>query len=318
VTNRDNLWAIILAGGDGARLHGLTTTDDGVPVPKQFCSFGTTRSLLRLAIERAKALVPKERIVTVVARDHERWWRPQLAHLASDNILVQPRNIGTASGVLLPVLEIFRRDPRATVAVLPSDHWLEDRKVLLESLDVAVDVAWGEDNRIALLGMTPDSDDTGYGWIVPASREWPGRRVASFIEKPSQPVAHALRSFGALWSTFMFVSRMSAVLRLYEHALPALLRLFLGALSRPDPKPLGALYDMVPTLDFSRHLLERVPDLLRVVPVPACGWCDLGTPARVEQALRRRRLERAHALLSPLLSTRVPLDIAVMLERRAG
>ena len=31
-------WALVLAAGDGSRLHSLTTTTAGVAVPKKFCS----------------------------------------------------------------------------------------------------------------------------------------------------------------------------------------------------------------------------------------------------------------------------------------
>jgi len=34
-------------------------------------------------------------------------------------------------------------------------------------------------------------------------------------------------------------------------------------------------------------VLEGSEAMLRVLPVPACGWSDLGTPRRVSEALRR-------------------------------
>src|SRR5439155_3578454 len=41
----------------------------------------------------------------------------------------------------------------------------------------------------------------------------------------------------------------------------------------------------LPARDFSRELLERIPELLELVVVPPCGWTDLGTPARLERFL---------------------------------
>ena len=49
----DPLWAVVLAGGDGSRLSGLTRGPDGVVVPKQFCSLDGGPSLLQSAIDRA-------------------------------------------------------------------------------------------------------------------------------------------------------------------------------------------------------------------------------------------------------------------------
>jgi hypothetical protein len=42
----------------------------------------------------------------------------------------------------------------------------------------------------------------------------------------------------------------------------------------------------LPTLDFSRDILMGEERLLRALPVPRCGWSDLGTPQRVAEALK--------------------------------
>jgi mannose-1-phosphate guanylyltransferase len=54
-----------------------------------------------------------------------------------------------------------------------------------------------------------------------------------------------------------------------------------------DSMALAALYQGLPTVDFSHDVLERQASVLRVVPVPNCGWSDLGTPERVAETLRR-------------------------------
>ena len=69
-------WACpALAGGDGSRLRHLTTTAEGVTVPKQFCSLRGGPSLLREALERAKLVARRDRICTIVAAQHRHWWR---------------------------------------------------------------------------------------------------------------------------------------------------------------------------------------------------------------------------------------------------
>ena len=58
------------------------------------------------------------------------------------------------------------------------------------------------------------------------------------------------------------------------------------ARTRNIPLATSDLYGQLPELDFSRHVLEGAEQSLRVLPVPACGWSDLGTPKRVAEALR--------------------------------
>lgn len=59
-------WAIVLAGGEGERLKSWTREKFGEAKPKQYCSVGGERTLLELALERAAAVAPPERILTVI------------------------------------------------------------------------------------------------------------------------------------------------------------------------------------------------------------------------------------------------------------
>ena len=64
---KDTRGRLVLAGGDGSRLRHLTTTAEGVTVPKQFCSLRGGPSLLQEALERAQLVARRDRICTIVA-----------------------------------------------------------------------------------------------------------------------------------------------------------------------------------------------------------------------------------------------------------
>jgi len=305
---RRRTFAIVLAGGEGTRLSGLTTTRAGVRVPKQFCSLAGGPTLLRQTLERAAALVPREQIVVVVAEAHREWWRDELADLPPENVVVQPIGRGTAAGILVGALAVTRRAPAARLLVLPSDHHVGDELALRGAFRAALDAVEREPERIALLGITPDSPDGQYGWIVPRGASQSRlRAIELFVEKPPVERARELLARGGLWSSFLFACRAPALLDAFERAQPELVRAFLaesGALAAGND--LGALYAAVPQRDFSRDVLERVPERLGVLAVPPCGWSDLGTPDRVARVLERRDA-RARALSSPLRATRAPI-----------
>jgi hypothetical protein len=50
---------------------------------------------------------------------------------------------------------------------------------------------------------------------------------------------------------------------------------------------LEELYSRLPSLDFSRDILQGIESYLEVLSVPACGWSDLGTPRRIREVLHR-------------------------------
>ena len=307
--SKSNIWALVLAAGEGRRLQRLTTTRSGLAIPKQFCSLDRGPSLMQEALERAAGITERQRICTIVACQHRQWWSGQLQAVAPENIIVQPRNRGTANGVLLPLLIILERDPRARVILLPSDHHVRDEQQLTRALRCAAAPPEGDPADIVLLGIEPRTADAQLGYIVP--RREAGRvyhRVERFVEKPDAAHAAALVYEGALWNTFIIAAGASALLELYARRCPdiiaAMRTVIRGARCGPVlDGGLEGLYRLLPELDFSRAILERQEQRLRVLPVPECGWSDLGTPARVAEAVdalqRRDRADNRPARRAP-------------------
>ena len=153
-----------------------------------------------------------ERVVVVVAAQHWEWWEPELVSLPRANLIVQPQNRGTASGILLPLLSILERDRAARIAVFPSDHFIQDEPVLERAMNAALDDL--SDTELVLLGITPDHAETEYGWIVPAAKG--SARVATFVEKPGRAEAEACLRSGGVWNSFLFAVRAMTLLRLYQ------------------------------------------------------------------------------------------------------
>ena len=85
-------WAIILAGGDGTRLQNLTRHIEGDSRPKQFSRIFGNRTLLGHTRERLKPVFQDDRVLFVVARDHDRFYRTELAEVDRASVLEQPAN----------------------------------------------------------------------------------------------------------------------------------------------------------------------------------------------------------------------------------
>ncbi len=314
-TNRNQSWAIVLAAGEGKRLRELTSRG-GIDTPKQFCSLRGGRSLLGDALARAARVVPRKRVVVVVAEEHRRFWEPELAALTPENVVVQAKNKGTAAGILLPVMSVLERDPEARLAFLPSDHFVAREHVLDSSLRLALEALDEAAAELTLLGITPDAPETGYGWIVPKKSDRLLRPVERFVEKPAPSVAAELFAAGALWNSFLFAVKGRTLLASFEERLPELARAFqrVYVLERSQrAAELAQLYSRLETRDFSRDVLQGSEHRLRLEIVPACGWTDLGTPARVEACLATLREDSA-VFQAPLFHEgRAPLDLAFAL-----
>jgi len=288
MSNCDNHWALVLAAGDGRRLQGLTRTASGTVVPKQFCTLNGGLSFLEETVQRAQTVVPRERICAVVASQHVPHWAPLLDSMPLHNIIAQPRNRGTAIGILLPLLQIMRRDPAARILLLPSDHHVRSEGRLAAALRAAMG---STEANIVLLGFEPDHVDTELGYIVPEhAQDGMFPAVSRFVEKPPAAEARQLIRQGALWNAFIIAADAATLLRLFERRCPEVVAK-MRRLIQLEPKnefpsgSLSELYDELPDLDFSRDILQGQERHLRMLAVPECGWSDLGTPERVAAAL---------------------------------
>ena len=279
-------WAVVLAGGDGDRVSAMTRDAEGRAVPKQFWCCGGRTPMVRWALARARRVASAARVLVAVKEQHRVFWESALADVPPENILVQPENRGTAAGVMRALVEIQSREiTTAPVVLLPSDHYVEDERVLHDAVGLAVRNACHGDPPVVLLGMSPTTQVAGYGWILPES-PGPFARVRRFAEKPpSAQMAEMIRG-GALINSLILAARAHVLLALIARVFPDNLRAFQRFAREPEGAPeVRRLYEALPTMDLSRDVLQRSTAFLSVVRVPPCGWSDLGTLERLQQFL---------------------------------
>jgi mannose-1-phosphate guanylyltransferase len=291
----NRLWGIVLAGGEGARLRRLARRVCGEERPKQYVPLLGTRTLLGQTLDRVRLEVEPDRTVLVTLREHARYLAAEASGAREPHVLVQPRNRGTAAGILFPALWISWRVSDATVAVFPSDHFVDDERAFMSH--IAEVAAWVDrhPDRIVLVGARPHSPEVEYGWIEPgepvgAVGSGAIRAVRRFVEKPSEDVARACLAAGFLWNTMVIVAKTTALLEIGLTHVPAVSERLarIEAFARTDEEAwaVGQAYALIPTLNFSRAILDACPSALAVSELPTLYWSDLGTPRRVFELLR--------------------------------
>lgn len=285
-----NPWGIVLAGGDGRRVRQLMRRVTGAEWPKQYCAVVGRRSMLQHTLDRVATCIPRQRIVTVITQGHVHRAREQLQGLEPELLVIQPQNRETAPGILLPLLWIQARDPQATVAIFPSDHFILEEAVFMDHVLQAIQFLVEHPWLLILLGMAPDRPEPAYGWIEPGEEldrrsEFGLFRVCRFWEKPDPATAQFLYLHGCLWNSLVLVGRLGTFLQCMRHVLPELWVDFkaigraLGTAS--EATVLKDVYRKIRAVNLSRALLEKIPHRLGVVPVKGVCWSDWGEERRI-------------------------------------
>jgi mannose-1-phosphate guanylyltransferase len=276
-------WTIVLAGGTGARLSQQASDRYGYARPKQYCDFDGSGTLLERTLRRASGFSPPERTIVITTRQHRHeaiealQAHPRLVHIE------QPCARDTTPGILLPLLHVLARGPADPVLLLPADHHVRDEPRFAAAVGRSIQLVTREPKTIGVVGAQPVGPADDYGWLVGRDDGCAFPGVSQFREKPDATELEGLRSSGALVNTFVLAARAYTLASVFASHAPGWWRA-LTQVGR-DPDRLEAVYDVLPSSNFSREVLEAIPHLLRIVPLEAeAGWSDVGTPPRFATA----------------------------------
>jgi mannose-1-phosphate guanylyltransferase / mannose-6-phosphate isomerase len=159
------------------------------------------------------------------------------------------------------------------------------------------------EGAIAILGITPDRPETGYGYIrVQTGDSSDAPQVAQFVEKPdAATAARYLDEGGYFWNAGMFVLKASvwmAALDLWRPDIAKATRAAWAARSTDAKfvRPGKAEFAAVPSESVDYAVMEKCPGSafdIRMVALDA-GWNDLGAWDAVWQVAPKDGQGNAH------------------------
>ncbi|WP_235538072.1 mannose-1-phosphate guanylyltransferase/mannose-6-phosphate isomerase [Pelomonas sp. Root1217] len=274
---------VIMAGGSGTRLWPLSRSG----YPKQFLVLSGNESLFQLAARRLAALASPEFELAgpcIVGNEEHRFLvLDQLRETRQEpsSVLLEPLGRNTAPALTLAALAALEGGKDPVLVVTPADQTVTNPAAFTAALQDAVRIA--AEGAIAILGITPDRPETGYGYIR-TSGDAAGLVVAQFVEKPDLETAQRYLAEGDYyWNSGMFVLRASVWMKALERFRPDIAAATRAAWDarKTDAKfvrPGKAEFAAVPSESVDYAVMERCPGTeipLRMVALDA-GWNDLG------------------------------------------
>ena len=290
-----SVWSIVLAGGEGERIRPCIQQWLGHAVQKQYCTFVGNRSMLQHTWDRANEIGSPRKKVTVVGRTHQQGLDHHCTRQDEGTLIFQPRNCDTAPGVFLPLTYVRAWDPQSVVVLLPSDHFISPGDRFVAAVRRAVRAVEFLSDRMILMGVRPSHLELDYGWMsVGGVLGWSGgtsiRGIQSFVEKPEAVEGKRMMSEGALWNTLVLVTKVETLWKSGWLCFPDMMERFerlLRQIGTPaEGSTLQAIYQDMPTQNFSRHVLQPLANQLGVMELNDVTWSDWGRPERIVETLR--------------------------------
>lgn len=280
------LCALIMAGGKGERFWPLSTEEK----PKQFLKLLSEETMLQMTVKRLEKLIPIDRIFIVTGEKYRELVKEQIPSLSDRNIIIEPvgRNTAPCIGLSAFIIDKYYKD--ATIAVLPSDHLIEDENKFLNILKTASIFLEKENDAIVTLGMKPNRAETGYGYIkynevCEIINEFEIRSVDGFVEKPNaEKAAEYVKDGSYLWNGGMFVWKVSTILDLTKQHLNKTYEILSEiAVAQEDEfaSVLQDKYGQVESVSVDYGIMEKAENIY-VIPSDF-GWDDVGTWNSVER-----------------------------------
>lgn len=225
-----NHYCLIMAGGYSNKFWPISRDNR----PKQFLELpALEESFIKTTYKRCAEIVPKENILVVALSKHENLVREELPELPEHNLLSEPYGRHTAPCIVYATLTILKRNPKAIVAVTPSDLVISGKELYKETMLKALQYA-EENNVLMTLGITPTHPDPGFGYIQIAGgkdslKKGGPVKVKTFTEKPDLEIAKAFCNSGEFfWNSGIFIWKASVIYSEMMKYIPEVMNLFTG------------------------------------------------------------------------------------------
>jgi mannose-1-phosphate guanylyltransferase len=298
------LHAVIMAGGSGTRFWPKSRRDR----PKQLLRLLGDSTMLQQTMARIEPLVPRERILVVTGADQAAATRSQLPDLPGENVIAEPCPRDTAPCVGLAAMIVQKRDPAATMIVMPADHVIEPAEAFQLTVRAAVAVIDDDPSALVTFGIKPTHAETGYGYIergpmIESRNGIPVHRVVQFREKPDRATAEQFLAAGNFaWNSGIFVWRAATIqgeLAAHRPKLADDLRAIGEAIG--GAREMEAIAEIFPRLErvpIDKAVMEHAKNV-RVLEVPY-RWSDVGDWRALANLLKRD--EKGNAVFGDVIS----------------
>ena len=272
-----NKYALILAGGKGTRLWPISTEKK----PKQFLNLYGNEIMINETIRRIEEIFDYENIFIIInEQQSDLAYRYIDNRIPRENIITEPESKNTAMCIFYATLKIKKIKSDGIITVLSSDHYIEEKDKLQESIITAMEVAMFNENLVTI-GITPTYPTTGFGYIKYDNSENKNYySVIEFKEKPKYEKAlEYIKSNCYVWNSGMFIWKVESILKSFKKYLLDMYKfkdkLYISINTNEERQIIKEIYGKVENISIDKGILEKSNNVKMIRG--NFKWMDIGS-----------------------------------------
>jgi mannose-1-phosphate guanylyltransferase len=216
--------------------------------------------------------------------------------LKEKNLLIEPEVRNTCLAIGVAAVHLKNINPSATMVVLSSDHYIQNKEKLQKVLKAGSEVA-NQGEYLITIGIIPTRAETAYGYIefsdlFTTIEDIPVYRINRFKEKPNRMTAQEYYyDRKHLWNSGIFIWTADTILKALQRHMPDLyhkLDLYAKEIgTKNQGQALTTLYSKAENCSIDCAVLEKADNVLTIKA--DLIWDDIGSWLALERIKERDR-----------------------------
>lgn len=254
-----------MAGGTGKRFWPYSRKE----LPKQFLDFfGTGKTMLRMSYERCEGLIEPENIYITTHVDYINTVKEILPEIKEEQIIIEEERRNTAPSLAYASHVIQKKNPNATIVVIPSDQLVLNIESFKNSITKGLEFA-SSSEKLINVGIKPTRPETGYGYIQidDDNRIDDFCKVKTFIEKPALEFAEVfIQSNEFYWNSGIFIWHVDTIMKAFHENMTDVC---------PNLECDSPNFSSCPNISIDYSIMEKANNVY--LQICDFGWADIGT-----------------------------------------
>ncbi len=288
--DRNNFYAVVMAGGKGERFWPQSRTSN----PKPLLRLVGDLTLIEQTVERLRSVALPENIFIITNRDYVPPMKSLLSDIPQENIIGEPVGKDTAPCIAMAAAVVSARSAlkNPVMGIFPADHVIKDVEAFAKVIKDSADFA--EKGKIVTIGLNPTYPSTGYGYIrcgnnLPANSETRFYKGLGFTEKPDHETARNFLADGSYkWNLGIFLWSVPTLMDAFKKFAPELE----AAAENIKKSVKTGKFDETVETEYSKlernsidyAVMEKITNL--VVAECSFSWDDVGSWTALKNQIR--------------------------------